>query len=184
MSTAIHSTPTFKDTCTQQNLDTETQCVPLKLVQYSLRTNNRLTTWPLALAHPRALSSALCSLLPSLCLLSVPDSVGLTTTYPLLNDVSVPPRASLGANKTPLAVGLYTRVVVAMKLTLGLSTSGAGSRLDDRRSSLAVGGPNPWYCHISMRLNFKRDAYLRQNCTPEISEVAQAVPIPGRQKGR
>ena len=32
--------------------------------------------------------------------------------------VSVPPRASLGANKAPLAVGLYTPVVVAMKLTL------------------------------------------------------------------
>ena len=101
------------------------------LGEYSLRTNNRLTTWPLALAHPRALSSALCSLLPSLCRLSAVPFVLLHNEFPPLNDVSVPPRASLGANKAPLAVGLYTRVVVAMKLTrVSLSTSGASSRLD------------------------------------------------------
>ena len=51
-----------------------------------LRTNNRLATWPFALAHPHALSSALCSLLPSLCLLSAVPFVGLTLIYPPLND--------------------------------------------------------------------------------------------------
>jgi hypothetical protein len=36
------------------------------------------------------------------------------------------------------------------------------------------------YRHIGMRLNFKRDAYLRQKCTSVISEVASAVQIPAR----
>ena len=45
-----------------------------------INTNNRLTTWPLALAHSRALSSALCSLVLSLGPLSVPDFVPLVAT--------------------------------------------------------------------------------------------------------
>ena len=66
----------------------------------------------------------------------------------LPNDVSVPPRASLGANKAPLAVGLFTRVVVAMKLTF-FGSFDERRKFSARRSSLSVGGPNPWYPTVS-----------------------------------